>query len=56
MNMLLERMVEERPSFHAWPDGKPADWSVAPDPLRFLASLLEPGMRTLARASCATVD
>lgn len=44
---LIERLLTERPAFHAWPDGAPADWSVAPDVLRFLAELVKPGMNTL---------
>jgi predicted O-methyltransferase YrrM len=43
----LERLLAEKPAFHAWPDGTPADWSVAPDVLRFLRSLVKPGMNTL---------
>jgi hypothetical protein len=44
---LMQRLLSERPMFHAWPDGAPADWSVAPDVLRFLATLTKPGMNTL---------
>jgi predicted O-methyltransferase YrrM len=44
---LVERLLAERPAFHAWPDGTPADWSVAGDVLRHLAALVQPGMKTL---------
>jgi hypothetical protein len=44
---LIQRLLAERPAFHAWPDGTPADWSVAPEVLRFLASIVKPGMNTL---------
>lgn len=44
---LVERLLAERPAFHAWPDGTPANWSVAPEVLRHLASLVHPGMNTL---------
>jgi hypothetical protein len=43
----LERLIADRPTFHAWPDGAPANWSVAPDVLRFIHANLAPGMRTL---------
>ena len=43
----LEQLIEQRPHFHAWPDGKPANWAVAPDVLRFIHQNLTPGMRTL---------
>ncbi|CAN7578274.1 class I SAM-dependent methyltransferase [Phenylobacterium sp. LjRoot219] len=44
---LVERLLAERPAFHAWPDGTPANWSVAGDVLRHLAALVQPGMKTL---------
>ena len=47
MDVLIERLIAEQPQFHAWPDGTPANWSVAPEILRFLATLLKPGMQTL---------
>src|SRR6266404_6251234 len=43
----VEQLIAQRPHFHAWPDGKPANWSVAPDVLRFIRQKLVPGMRTL---------
>jgi predicted O-methyltransferase YrrM len=43
----VEQLIAQRPHFHAWPDGKPANWSVAPDVLRFIRQNLVPGMRTL---------
>src|SRR5215469_18877509 len=45
--VLIERLLADRPAFHAWPDGTPANWSVAPDVLRSLAALVKPGMNTL---------
>ncbi|MGH6841446.1 MAG: class I SAM-dependent methyltransferase [Methylocella sp.] len=47
MEQLIERLVAERPHFHAWPDGKPANWAVAPDVLRYIFKQLKPGMQTL---------
>lgn len=47
MEAAIERLLSDRPSFHAWPDGRPAYWSVAPAVLRFLVKQLEPGMSTL---------
>jgi hypothetical protein len=44
---LIEQLLVDRPAFHAWPDGTPANWSVAPDALRFLSDLVRPGMNTL---------
>lgn len=44
---LIERLLADRPAFHAWPDGTPANWSVAPDVLRALTALVKPGMNTL---------
>jgi predicted O-methyltransferase YrrM len=43
----IEQLIAEGPHFHAWPDGTPANWAVAPDVLRFLARQLKPGMHTL---------
>jgi predicted O-methyltransferase YrrM len=43
----IETLISERPHFHAWPDGKPANWAVAPDVLRFIRASLKPFMRTL---------
>lgn len=45
--MLIERLIAEGPYFHAWPDGRPANWAVEPDVLRFLAAHLKPKMQTL---------
>ncbi len=44
---LLEALIEEQPHFHAWPDGRSANWGLAPDVLRFLFAQLRPGMTTL---------
>jgi hypothetical protein len=43
----IDTLVAEAPHFHAWPDGKPANWSVAPAVLRFIHGQLKPGMHTL---------
>jgi predicted O-methyltransferase YrrM len=43
----IEILISEKPHFHAWPDGRPANWSVAPDVLRFIRGSLKPSMRTL---------
>jgi hypothetical protein len=43
----IEQLITKRPHFHAWPDGKPANWAVAPDVLRFIHQNLAPGMQTL---------
>jgi predicted O-methyltransferase YrrM len=47
MHALIEKLLADRPHFHAWPDGKPANWAVAPDVLRFIAEQVSPGMNTL---------
>ena len=44
MEALIERLVSEQPHFHAWPDGRSANWSVASDALRFLFEQVRPGM------------
>jgi hypothetical protein len=44
---IIEQLLADRPSFHAWPDGTPADWSVAGAVLRHIASIVQPGMNTL---------
>jgi len=43
----LEALISERPHFHIDGAGKPANWSVPPDVLRFIWSCLKPSMRTL---------
>ncbi|MFC4172719.1 class I SAM-dependent methyltransferase [Microvirga sp. GCM10011540] len=48
---LLERLILENPSFQAWSDGTPANWSVHPDVLRFIVRHVTPGMRTLETGS-----
>jgi Methyltransferase domain len=40
-------LIAERPHFHRWPDGNPANWAVAPEVLRFLGEQLSPGINTL---------
>jgi hypothetical protein len=45
--MIVEKLLRDKPAFHAWPDGTPANWSVAGDVLRFLTDLVKPGMNTL---------
>jgi hypothetical protein len=50
-NVLLDRLISDNPMLQAWGDGTPANWSVTPDALHFLASLLKPGMRTLETGS-----
>jgi hypothetical protein len=43
----IKQLLADKPAFHAWPDGTPANWSVAPDVLRYLADLVKPEMNTL---------
>jgi hypothetical protein len=43
----IETLISEGPHFHAWPDGRSANWSVAPDVLRFIRANVKPSMRTL---------
>jgi predicted O-methyltransferase YrrM len=43
----IEQLITEQPMFHAWPDGKPANWSIASEALRYLYECLSPGMVTL---------
>jgi len=45
--MTLAKLIEQSPHFHAWPDGKPANWAVPPDVLRFICDHVKPGMHTL---------
>ena len=47
METLIEKLLAEPPHFHAWPDGRPANWAVAPDVLRFIFEQVKPGMNTL---------
>jgi predicted O-methyltransferase YrrM len=47
MQSLIERLIAEQPHLHAWPDGKPANWAVAPAVLRYIVEHLRPGMHTL---------
>lgn len=49
--MTLERLLIDLPQLHAWSDGRPASWAVAPEVLRFMHSLLRPGMQTLETGS-----
>jgi hypothetical protein len=45
--MSLNLLILENPSFQCWSDGTPANWSVAPDVLRFIHRHVSRGMRTL---------
>jgi hypothetical protein len=45
--MTLAKLIEQSPHFHAWPDGKPANWAVPPDVLRFICDHVKPGMHSL---------
>jgi hypothetical protein len=47
MSSTLQRLLADKPSFHAWPDGRPANWSVAPQVLDYLYQQLWPGMFSL---------
>jgi predicted O-methyltransferase YrrM len=45
---ILEQLLADNPDFHKSPDGITfSNWSVTPDALRFLFSLLRPDMRTI---------
>lgn len=43
----VDKLIRDCPHFHAWPDGKPANWAVPADVLRFIGDRVKPGMRTL---------
>ena len=43
----IRRVLADNPAFHAWDDGTPANWSVAPAVLEHLHELVHPGMKTL---------
>lgn len=43
----IERVISEQPRFHAWPDGRPANWAVSADVLQFIFEHLQPAMHTL---------
>jgi hypothetical protein len=43
----LAKLIDECPHFHAWADGKPANWAVPPGVLRFICDHVKPGMHTL---------
>ncbi len=45
--MNLAKLIEDCPHFHAWPDGKSANWAVPPDVLRFICDQVKPDMHTL---------
>lgn len=46
-DLLLERMIRENPRFHFWDGELINSWSIQTDTLRYLYSLLKPGMITL---------
>jgi hypothetical protein len=56
MSKAVDRLIAAQPSFHAWPDGRPANWSVAPDVLRYIAARVKPGMNTLETGAGHTVE
>lgn len=46
-SQLLERMIQENPRFHLWEGELISSWSIQTETLRYLHSLLNPGMITL---------
>lgn len=46
MFMLIERLIEDNPALHEY-QGERTSWAVEPDTLRFIHSMLTPGMNTL---------
>jgi len=44
--MLIEKLIKDNPKFHLY-QGTPTSWSTYPETLRFLHSVLTPGMSTL---------
>jgi hypothetical protein len=44
---VIEALIADPPTLHAWPAGKPANWAVAPAVLQYLFQQLKPGMQTL---------
>jgi predicted O-methyltransferase YrrM len=44
--MLIERLIQDNPAFHEY-SGERTSWAVEPDTLRFIHSMLTPGMNTL---------
>jgi len=47
----VERLLEDRPLFHEWPDGKPVSWAVNADVLRFIYENVKSDMATLETGS-----
>ena len=43
----LDRLIADCPHFHAWPDGRTANWAAPTEVLRFIAAHVKPGMQTL---------
>ncbi len=47
----VERLVEDRPLFHEYPDGKAVSWAVNADVVRFIYDNVKPDMATLETGS-----
>jgi hypothetical protein len=47
MSKAVERLMAAQPSFHAWPDGRPANWAVPGDVLRHIAARMSSKMNSL---------
>jgi len=45
--MLLSRLLEDKPKFHKMHDGTPKSWAVTPETLKVMFGMLTPGMTTL---------
>jgi hypothetical protein len=50
----IERLIQDRPKIHEWPDGKPDCWAAAPEVLRFIFDRVTPGAKTLETGSGLT--
>ena len=47
----VERLISDRPEFHARSDGTSVSWAVCPDVLRFIYENVKPGAKTLETGS-----
>lgn len=45
--LTIEKLLQDNPSFHQWPDGSTANWAVLPEVLTWIAAHVTPGMVTL---------
>jgi predicted O-methyltransferase YrrM len=47
----IEKLLQDNPHFHSWSDGRPANFGVADEVVKYMYQIVKPGYRTLETGS-----